>query len=629
MATEEQIQWTMWSWTYGSGRDGQRLTISDREVTKLAFCLAKHGSPTGNITFTIRRVSNDSIILSKVWGDAADLSTDLAWKEVTFDSPATINEEVRVAFEASGGDIGNYINSVYATNVKEGEYYSWWSSAGASEWTDGPQYDFVYRYTYTAIVVVPTVTTQAATNVQATTATGNGTITDTGGENCTRRGFCYKVGTSGNPTTADSVAYDDGSFGTGAYTKGLTGLSSGTSYRVRAFAINSAGTGYGTTVQILTKPAAPTNVAATDGDHTDKVVITWTKSTGATGYQVYRDGTPLGWLGDVATHDDSGAAVPTITPGTAVASDGLHTDKVALSLSGQSANKGTTHTYKVRAKNAAGESADSVTNTGYRGVGSLTYQWQRSAADSNASYSNIAGATAATHNDTIAPAPTITPGTTVASDGASTLHVALSLSGQSANAGAGRYYKCVLNATGATQQTSTANRGYRGVGSLTYQWQRSAADSDASYSNIDGATTASYNDTGAPADGNGRYYRCVENAAGAAQQISAVNRGHRAIYHASGYIGDVIDCTALVDTYDRLEWAKELPSSDQAVAVKVRSSPDQSTWSDWETIYSSPCTSFTTPVQRYLEWKATLSTDDPSYTPKLEDLSFYWTKKVE
>jgi hypothetical protein len=86
--------------------------------------------------------------------------------------------------------------------------------------------------------------------VLTTTCTGNGNITDTGGENCTRQGFCYKVGTSGDPTTSDSVAYTDGSFGTGAYTEGITGLTPGTGYRVRAYAVNSAGTGYGATVQV-------------------------------------------------------------------------------------------------------------------------------------------------------------------------------------------------------------------------------------------------------------------------------------------------------------------------------------------------------------------------------------------
>jgi len=103
--------------------------------------------------------------------------------------------------------------------------------------------------------VAPTVTTQSATNVDTTSFTGNGNITDTGGANCTRRGFCYKAGTSGDPTTSDSVAYDDGSFGTGAFTKSITGLSSGTSYRVRAYTVNYAGTSYGTTVDVKTLTA--------------------------------------------------------------------------------------------------------------------------------------------------------------------------------------------------------------------------------------------------------------------------------------------------------------------------------------------------------------------------------------
>lgn len=277
-------------------------------------------------------------------------------------------------------------------------------------------------------------------------------------------------------------------------------------------------------------PSPPTNVQATDGTYPYRVKITWTKSAGATNYRVFRDGVNVsGTLGDVATYDDTGAGAPTITAGSTIASDGSHIPHVALSLSGTSVNNGTTHTYKVQAYNAAGWSGDSDTDTGYRGHGPLTYQWQRSAADSPASYSNISGATSSTYNDTAAPAPTITPGAADASDGTFSEHVALSLSGQSANDGAGRYYRCYLTATGCSAKYSSANRGYRGVGSLTYQWQRSAADSDADYSNISGATTASYNDTGAPADGSGRYYQCVENATGATQQTSSSDRGYRKV----------------------------------------------------------------------------------------------------
>ncbi|MBA7524564.1 hypothetical protein ES705_16705 [subsurface metagenome] len=176
----------------------------------------------------------------------------------------------------------------------------------------------------------------------------------------------------------------------------------------------------------------PTNVDATDGTHTDKVVITWAKSDGATGYQVYRNATPLGWLGDVATYNDTGADAPTITVGTASASDGTSPDYVTLSIAGESVTNGTTHTYKVKAKNVAGESGYSGTNTGYRGHGTLTYQWQRSAADSNENYSNIDGATTDPYNDTGAP-----------------------------ENGDGRYFKCVENATGAAEQTTNADRGHR------------------------------------------------------------------------------------------------------------------------------------------------------------------------
>lgn len=101
-------------------------------------------------------------------------------------------------------------------------------------------------------VTAPTVTTQAVTDIQPTTATGNGNITDTGGENPHTRGICWNTG--GTPTTADSKAEDDGagSYGVGAFSKSMTGLSPATLYYVRAYAINSAGTSYGGQVSFTT-----------------------------------------------------------------------------------------------------------------------------------------------------------------------------------------------------------------------------------------------------------------------------------------------------------------------------------------------------------------------------------------
>lgn len=73
---------------------------------------------------------------------------------------------------------------------------------------------------YESDAVAPTVTTQDVTNIEKQSATANGTITDTGGENATRRGFCYKVGV-GDPTVSDNVVFEDGSFGTGSFSKDL------------------------------------------------------------------------------------------------------------------------------------------------------------------------------------------------------------------------------------------------------------------------------------------------------------------------------------------------------------------------------------------------------------------------
>ncbi len=108
---------------------------------------------------------------------------------------------------------------------------------------------------YATGISAAAVTTNSPTSIAATSLTANGNITDTGGSgsDVTRRGFCYMEGTSGDPTTANSTVYDNGTFGTGAFTKSITGLSSSTNYRIRAYAVNAAGTAYGATVQAKTK----------------------------------------------------------------------------------------------------------------------------------------------------------------------------------------------------------------------------------------------------------------------------------------------------------------------------------------------------------------------------------------
>lgn len=116
--------------------------------------------------------------------------------------------------------------------------------------------------TFTTLPVVPTLTTLAVTDVTGNSAKSGGTVTISGGANVTARGVCW--GLTDPPTIAGSKTTDGA--GTGAFTSSLTGLLGNKTYYVRAYATNSAGTGYGPTVSFKTAVDLPvvTTTAVTD-----------------------------------------------------------------------------------------------------------------------------------------------------------------------------------------------------------------------------------------------------------------------------------------------------------------------------------------------------------------------------
>ncbi len=106
--------------------------------------------------------------------------------------------------------------------------------------------------TFTTLPVVPFLTTTAITAITGNSATGGGNVTGTGGAEVTVRGIVFGTST---PTVADNKTTDGK--GTGAYTSSLTGLKGNTTYYVRAYATNSAGTGYGPVVSFKTQIDLP------------------------------------------------------------------------------------------------------------------------------------------------------------------------------------------------------------------------------------------------------------------------------------------------------------------------------------------------------------------------------------
>lgn len=104
---------------------------------------------------------------------------------------------------------------------------------------------------------LPTITTSVAASITQTTAASGGIITADGGSAITARGVCW--GTSSNPTIEDGKT-SDGS-GTGSFTSNIAGLTANTTYYARAYATNSAGTGYGAEISFKTKESILTNLA--------------------------------------------------------------------------------------------------------------------------------------------------------------------------------------------------------------------------------------------------------------------------------------------------------------------------------------------------------------------------------
>lgn len=101
--------------------------------------------------------------------------------------------------------------------------------------------------------LVPVVSTTVVSNVTEFTATSGGDISDEGSSTVLIRGICWSIDTT--PTISDKKT-NDGT-GAGVFSSNLSGLSSGTTYYVRAYATNSIGTSYGSAVSVTTKEESP------------------------------------------------------------------------------------------------------------------------------------------------------------------------------------------------------------------------------------------------------------------------------------------------------------------------------------------------------------------------------------
>ena len=172
------------------------------------------------------------------------------------------NPTISDKLTSNGTGFGSFSSSI--TGLTSGEIYYIRAYATNSIGTA-----YGNQVTTAAAAAVPAVTTRVVEAITEIAATSGGNITGDGGSGVTARGVCWS--TTQNPTISNSKTVDG--TGGGSFASSLIGLAENTTYYVRAYATNIAGTGYGTEVTFKSKQSSNGTITDIDGNVYHTVAI--------------------------------------------------------------------------------------------------------------------------------------------------------------------------------------------------------------------------------------------------------------------------------------------------------------------------------------------------------------------
>ena len=243
-----------------------KLLISLLVITTLISCSTTENTATKTAPIlTTSAISNITLNTASSGGNVSDdggdtvTSRGLVWN--TAPSPTTS----LTSKTSDGSGLGNFSSSI--SNLLPSNSYFVRAYATNSI---GTGYGNELSFT-TGAIVLPTLLTTVITSITTNSAISGGNITADGGGTITARGLVWSK--TSNPTIALSTKTADGS-GTGVFTSSISGLSANTSYFVKAYATNSAGTVYGNEVNFTTQQCNPgATVTDIDGNTYNTIVL--------------------------------------------------------------------------------------------------------------------------------------------------------------------------------------------------------------------------------------------------------------------------------------------------------------------------------------------------------------------
>lgn len=203
----------------------------------------------------------------------------------------------------------------------------------SNNFEDYVDFDNIQLILYT----LPTVTTTSVTTYGKNSATMGGNVTADNGSMVTNRGVVYSS-TDATPTIGEAgVTQDVNGAGAGSFSELIGSLSAGTTYYIRAYATNAAGTAYGSVVSFTTlnPPSISSVTAPADGTYSIGQNLDYTVNFNEAVNVVTTGGTPYLTLtvGSSTVHAAyyTGTATSTLTFRYTVASDDYDVDGIALS----------------------------------------------------------------------------------------------------------------------------------------------------------------------------------------------------------------------------------------------------------------------------------------------------------